>query len=81
MAKNKNLICISDDCNLDVVDIVVLELKCIFLEYGSSNVRLLWALGKIWTGPLDPWTFGLLFGPFFGLNFGLFFKGWVCSKL
>ena len=57
MAKNKNLICISDDCNLDVVDIVVLELKCIFLEYGSSNVRLLWHWVKY---GLDHWTLGPL---------------------
>ena len=30
------------------------------------------AWGKIWTGPMDPWTIGLFFGPFFGLFFGPF---------
>ena len=38
------------------------------------------AWGKIWTGPLDPWTifwtfFGPLFGPFLDLLFDHFIKG------
>ena len=53
----------------------------------KSDTRYEAVYGKIWTGPLDPWTIGLFFGLFFWTIswtkfwtiFLIFPKGWVPS--